>query len=1044
MPVPEKILELVEHFTAKRAEYESDHYRETQARVELINPLFEELGWDVDNKNHKPPSLRDVVHEDALQLRDHRKAPDYAFRIGGVRKFFVEAKKPARSLKVDRTAAYQLRSYGWSAGLPLSILTDFAEFAVYDCRIKPSQGDDARVARLLYLTYEDYAARWDEIANLFSHDAVLNGALDRFAESDAPRSAQTVDAAFLEDLNTWRRLLAKRLWQMNNRKRNLSQADINYAVQKILDRLIFLRICEDRGIEQYGTLLALANGTHIYARLNELFKRARDRYNSGLFYFPPPERDHAEQPDSLTPELSVDDDTLKEILQELYYPRSPYVFSQIPVEILGQAYERFLGDVIRIEIKTGSPIIEIEPKPEVRKAGGVYYTPSYIVDYIVAQTLSPLLEGKTPAQAAKLRILDPACGSGSFLIGAYQFLLGWYLRAYTAESPEKHERKGTLRLVTTENGAEWRLTIKARKQILLNHLYGVDIDSRAAETTKLSLLLRALEGETDETINQQLQLWRERALPDLGNNIKCGNALIGSDFEAFAKRQGWQLSDADYARINYFDWREAFPKIFEEGGFDAVIGNPPYIRIQALQAFAPHELAYYKHAYQSAGYGNCDIYVIFVEKGLSLLKPQGALGFILPHKFFNAKYGEPLRATLAAGKHVRHVVHFGDQQVFKGATTYTCLLFLSKQPQPTFTVERVSDLSAWRAEGAAQRGMLRADSLSAKEWHLNVGAATALFERLKAMPVKLGNVAERIFQGLVTSADPVYFLDPLTLPENGYIRCKSPATGREYTLETAVVHPLCKGARDIRRYYAAPSKYVVFPYDVVASEAAGRGVLIAPEVFSEKYPNTWAYLNEVSEQLRRREKGRMDHDRWYAYVYPKNIAAFSKPKLMVPAIGKQACYTYDQEGELYFVGSGGGGGGGYGIILKKGVQLSYEYMLGLLNSQLLDALLRRISTPFQHGYYAYTRQYIENLPIRLINFADPHERAMHDQIVAAVQELLRLHRELAGAASPATQQPLQRRIAALERQVDEWVYQLYGLSAEEIRLVESEMQAKPN
>ncbi|MCS6871754.1 MAG: Eco57I restriction-modification methylase domain-containing protein [Anaerolineae bacterium] len=1034
MPVPEKILELVEHFTAKRAEYESDHYRETQARVELINPLFEELGWDVDNKNHKPPSLRDVVHEDALQLRDHRKAPDYAFRIGGVRKFFVEAKKPARSLKVDRTAAYQLRSYGWSAGLPLSILTDFAEFAVYDCRIKPSQGDDARVARLLYLTYEDYAARWDEIANLFSHDAVLNGALDRFAESDAPRSAQTVDAAFLEDLNTWRRLLAKRLWQMNNRKRNLSQADINYAVQKILDRLIFLRICEDRGIEQYGTLLALANGTHIYARLNELFKRARDRYNSGLFYFPPPERDHAEQPDSLTPELSVDDDTLKEILQELYYPRSPYVFSQIPVEILGQAYERFLGDVIRIEIKTGSPIIEIEPKPEVRKAGGVYYTPSYIVDYIVAQTLSPLLEGKTPAQAAKLRILDPACGSGSFLIGAYQFLLGWYLRAYTAESPEKHERKGTLRLVTTENGAEWRLTIKARKQILLNHLYGVDIDSRAAETTKLSLLLRALEGETDETINQQLQLWRERALPDLGNNIKCGNALIGSDFEAFAKRQGWQLSDADYARINYFDWREAFPKIFEEGGFDAVIGNPPYIRIQALQAFAPHELAYYKHAYQSAGYGNCDIYVIFVEKGLSLLKPQGALGFILPHKFFNAKYGEPLRATLAAGKHVRHVVHFGDQQVFKGATTYTCLLFLSKQPQPTFTVERVSDLSAWRAEGAAQRGTLRADSLSAKEWHLNVGAATALFERLKAMPVKLGNVAD-VFVGLQTSADRVFTLKQAdVVSEAGYVAVEDRA-GRIWHLERGILKPLLYETYFTTFQTPTCKHWLIFPY-------TDEGQLIDQRTLEHLYPNVWQYLKQHEQILRNREGGKWSHERWYAFGRNQNLTQMVKPKLIVQVVSKRGRYIYD-ETQIHF--TGGGNGAFYGIRLSdKHKQHSMHYLQALLNSKLLDWYLHSVSTPFRNGYYSYAKRYLELLPIRLINFADPHERAMHDQIVAAVQELLRLHRELAGAASLATQQPLQRRIAALERQVDEWVYQLYGLSAEEIRLVESEMQAKPN
>jgi hypothetical protein len=343
-------------------------------------------------------------------VEESLKNPDYSFRLGRSRKFFVETKKPSINIEGGIYPAFQLRRYAWSAGLSLSILTDFEEFAVYDCRAEPSKTDKPGKGRLLYLQYDQYVERWDEIASIFSKEAVLAGSLERFTESiPEKRGIKRVDAALLGEISLWREALAK---SMALRNPSLSQSDLNFSVQRTIDRLLFLRICEDRSIEEYGRLKALLAGDGVYGRLIEIFKEADQRYNSGIFHFEE-ERDRAEPPDSLTGGLVLDDATLKEIIRDLCYPDSPYVFSEIPAEILGQVYEQFLGKVIRLE--EGHRAV-VEDKPEVRKAGGVYYTPSYIVDYIVKNTVGRLLEGRSAAEAVEIRILDPACGSGSFLI----------------------------------------------------------------------------------------------------------------------------------------------------------------------------------------------------------------------------------------------------------------------------------------------------------------------------------------------------------------------------------------------------------------------------------------------------------------------------------------------------------------------------------------------------------------------------------------------------------------------------------------------------
>lgn len=626
MPVPSIVSELVERFERHAEAYRSAQYNETQLRREFLDPLFEALGWDVHNRQGFAEAYKDVIHEDAIKIGGRTKAPDCCFRIGGARKFFVEAKKPAVNVKEDVSAAFQLRRYAWSAKLPLSILSDFEETAVYDCRTRPDKNDKSSTARLMLIGYRELTNRWEELAAVFSREALLKGSFDRFVESNrGKRGTAEVDAAFLREIESWREQLARNFALRNP---DLEQRELNFAVQRTIDRIIFLRICEDRGAEDYGRLLAVCNGVGVYARLGELFQRADERYNSGLFHFQL-ERERSEPPDETTLSLKLDDKVLRDLVRNLYYPESPYEFSVLPAVILGQVYEQFLGKVIRL---TAGHRAVVEDKPEVKKAGGVYYTPTYIVEHIVEQTIGRELGGRTPGEIDKLTVLDPACGSGSFLIGAFEYLLDWHLRWYCANDPARHARGKRPRIFQGPTG-DWRLTTGERKRILLNNLYGVDIDSQAVEVTKLSLLLKVLEGENQETIERQRRLFHERVLPDLGRNIKCGNSLIGSDF--FQGRQLPLFGEEDRYRINAFDWRREFAPVFKAGGFDVVLGNPPY-----GAEFLPGEVAYLRREYATIS-RNADSFGLFIERAIALARPGGRIAMIVPTGWYSgAQFGQ--------------------------------------------------------------------------------------------------------------------------------------------------------------------------------------------------------------------------------------------------------------------------------------------------------------------------------------------------------------------------------------------------------------------
>jgi hypothetical protein len=1007
MAAPKELTRLVENFDRNLASYTSGAYNEAQVRAEFIDPMFELLGWDVQNKAGNAEAYKDVIHEDAIQIGGTTRAPDYCFRIGGARKFFLEAKKPSVSIKDEPTPAYQLRRYAWSAKLPLSILSDFAELAVYDCRVKPEKTDKPAIARINYLTYDAYPSKWDEIATVFSKDAVLKGSFDRFAEEKkGKKGTAAVDAEFLKEIERWRELLARNVALRNPR---LSIRELNEAVQRTIDRIVFLRICEDRGIEtdRQFQLQFLLNGANTYRRLFELFQRADERYNSGLFHFQR-EKGFVESPDTLTPGLVVDDKVLKDIVSNLYYPDSPYEFSVLPADILGQVYEQFLGKVIRL---TAGHRAVVEDKPEVKKAGGVYYTPTYIVDYIVEHTVGELLKQKTPKQAADLKTLDPACGSGSFLLGAYQRLLDWHRDWYVNDGPDKYTRprKGGQPALFQAGHGEWRLTTAERKRILLNSIFGVDIDPQAVEVTKLSLLLKVLEGESKESINAQLKLFHERALPDLGSNIKCGNSLIGSDF--FQGRQGELFDDEEALRVNPFDWDKGFPEIFtrENPGFDAVIGNPPYVRQESLSELK----AYFESHYESFD-GVADLYAYFMEKGVGLLRGGGLFSIIVSSSFLRATYGEPLRRTLKRHAAVQRIVDFGGLAVFTNAKdTYVCIPLLAKgAKQKRVEVSKVASLKNLKLAEyvAANHFTIPHERLSPEAWSLKSDAEAAVFDKVMKAGKPLGDYVERrLFYGIKTGLNEAFIIDAETT--------RRLIAKDKHSAE--LIHPLL-GGEDIRRYiFHETGLWLIF---------TRRGVDI------KRYPAIREHLANWKEDLtpkrdKNAKRGRKP-GRYEWYEIQDDVAyygVFDGPKIVFPDICKGPRFSLDT-GSHYLANT------------AYCLGTDDRYLLGVLNSRLFWFAISNISIPFgvRAGSYRYRLiyQYMEKVPIRVVDRSDRTNSQRHDRIAESADRMLALHSKLAAARTDHEKTVLQRQIDATDREIDQLVYELYGLTEEEIKIVE--------
>ena len=978
----QKIKERVELFKENIDDYKKSTYKEAQVREQFINPFFKALGWDVGNKEGLPLQATEVVLEYTIKDGRSTRVPDYSFRIGGKSKFFVEAKKPAVNIKEDVSPSFQLRGYAWSAELPLSILTDFEEFSVFDCRIKPNQTDKTDVARINYIPFNEYIDRFDEIYDVFSKEAVLKGSFDKYAQSlKGKRGTEEVGSAFLKEIESWRELLAKNIALRNP---DVSIYELNYAVQKIIDRIIFLRICEDRGIEHYGQLQTKAKSSDVYTHLLNHFKLAESKYNSSIFDF---------DADKITTTLRIDDKVLKTIIQSLYYPKSPYAFSVLGIEILGNVYEQFLGKVIRL---TAGHQAVVETKPEVKKAGGVYYTPQYIVDYIVKNTVSKLIKGKTPEEIVAIKILDPACGSGSFLIGAYTYLLRYHLDWYTSKSNEPKKHKGAVFQVR-EN--EWYLTTAEKKRILLNNIFGVDIDPQAVEVTKLSLLLKVLEDESRESIDQQVKLGLEGVLPNLEDNIKCGNSLIEPDF--YDTQQSTLFDEAEMRRINVFDWNDdvkGFGGIMKCGGFDCVIGNPPYFNINTLDK---NYFRYLEKEYTEIHTGYNDIMYYFIYKGIKILNETGICGVITSNYYLGNNYARPLRKYLK--QYIMKILNFKNFLVFKNANVHTNIIIAQKNPKND-EIEVYQDLigdkmNSEKLESNFNHFILNRNELS-EDWVITGDINLKLISKIEKDYILLGELAI-IEKGSTSGKNKIFTV--------------SYETAEIQNFEAEILRKNVKNG-DIERYFFR--------------ERGDYLIYIDKNTVIKNYPNIYNYLLSHKKELSERNEVKKGLYSWYRLERPRKKEVFDyREKLIVPYRAEYNKFAYDNE--QYF----NDGGDIRAVVLKPNEKLSIKYILGILNSKLMNWYYGFIGKP-KGKMREYFNTPMSKIPIRTIDFSNPVEKSQHDKLVALVDNMLELQKKHHEARMDRDKELYERQIKIVDAQIDWLVYDLYGLTEEEIQVVE--------
>jgi hypothetical protein len=900
----ENIRALVETFRNEGIQAEA----EIRTRTVFINRFFAALGWNVENRQQ-------VVYEDKAGKSGR---PDYGFYTQGVLRFFVEAKTPQSKLETDRAAAFQLRRYGWSAKLSLSILTNFQEFAVYYCLAKPDETDPSDQARLEYLRYEQYEdpTVWDFLYETFSRQAVEGGALERYIQTKQSKKALrlprplAVDEDFLNLMDSWRIQLAKSLHQVKNLAPSLTQDQFNQAVQRTIDRIIFLRVAEDRGIDPWGLEeLSKPHQSNLYQALLDIFRRADTRYNSGLFYFSP-RRDRSGEADTLASQITFSDQVLQSILRGFY--EKPYRFDVIPADILGSVYERFLGKLIVRQ----NGHIEVQEKPEVRRAGAVYYTPKYIVDYIVAQTLGKLLPGPEAAKGPPtLSLVDPACGSGSFLIAAYQYLLDWYLDFYR-QQPKNYRSQ----LLSIDN--DFQLSLKERKRILLAHIYGVDIDPQAVEVAKLNLLLKVLEVKRGAMLEQQALL-REHILPELEANIQCGNSLIGTDYATE------QTPQAEKERL--FDWEVRFREVMAAGGFDVVIGNPPYDLV-----FNEKSKKHLEDLYPEFKRNN-DLYAAFVTKAMEVTKKGGLHSFIIPNTYIRGPYFTALKQKMRSEADIISVLDFGNMKIFPNVEVFTSIYLLKKTEQVhslEFTIfSLINSLESFPHQ--LKVDLISSDTLETLIW--TPTNSDSLGVRLAMQFPNLGKLA------LVKDIGLNYWTKGREKVRGNAIAARVLYQGDKRNPGDI---PYLKG-RDIGRY----------------------GIRFGDNWLKFDYQ---AYLNPDVDVFR---------------FSPKFLRV--KKKLLYRQTSSELIATLDTSGylvdkTLHVI-----------LWKDPNQAMQLEYLLGIFNSRLLNYLYQNLAEEKGRAFAQVKTFRTKQLPIRTIDPANPADVQAHEQMVVLVNQMLDLQAQLA-------------------------------------------------
>ncbi len=976
------IQELVDKYAANRDNYLNANYNETLLRSDFLDPLFELLGWDIKNHAAKPTNQREVVLEEGLKanVNENTKKPDYTFRLFSERKFFVEAKKPSVSIQNNNDTAKQVRRYGYTAKLKISVLSNFEYLLIYDCSRLVEPNDTHAKCLIKSYHYTQYVEKFDEIKLLLSRESVYSGEFDqRWKDIELQQEQHSIDKFFLRQINSWRQELGTEIYKHRN---DIADQELNDWVQNYLNRILFLRVCEDRNIEQYQTLLQLANQNDFTALLTK-FREADRKYNSGLF----------DQPlcNELIQNISS---VFWHIIRQLYYPESPYSFSILSSDILGNIYEIYLTE--RLVIENGNVILK--PKPE-NIDRDIVTTPTYIISEILRQTVIPYTAGKTAEEILSMQMADIACGSGAFLLELFQLLQDIIVDYYLKTDINKLIPVGINR---------FKLSFEDKRQLLHRCIYGTDKDFNAVEATKFGLLLKLLEDEDDNTIGRGAAV-----LPDLSGNVHFGNSLIKPD----EVREPEQRSV-----INPFDW--------DGIKYDIIVGNPPYMKSEDMKQITPLESPIYKQKFATA-YKQFDKYYLFIEQSLELLKDNGLLGYIVPSKFAKVDAALKLRELLQENKHIKSITSFGVNQIFNSKTTYTCLLIASKHEVDEFDYSEVKSLPEWKITDKETIVLEQkpVDGLDNEVWILVSPELEALYQQILAQSTKLEDLVgeDNIYNGIQTSANRIY-IHEATKVDAKYIHFTF--DGTDWKIEKELTRPYFKtsqGEDGLNTYRPfQPNSFVVYPYRRTATSIE----FVTITELEKKYPFAYRFLTHYKAELSRptrdiQPKPATEHE-WYRYGRHQNLINCDVPcKIIVGVLSMGDKYAIDFHHTLV---SSGGTAGYCMITPPEDTLYSIYYIQAILNSKYVEWFASLNGEVFRGGYIARGTKVLKRLPIRQIDFDNPADKNRHDEIANTQQELIRLQGEIDKKRNNLRELvPIQREFERQKALLDRALKNLYGL-----------------
>lgn len=992
---------LVDKFAAHEAIYSSSEFGETSVRQEFVDDFLAALGWDVAGKREPNPFEREVRVEQSVDVGLARKRADYALFVKpnfrNVR-LYIEAKKPSISLATQDNY-FQAARYGWSSSTPLAVLISFRELHILDCRYRPDIDTILEAAKTSFrYTYTDFSniEKFAEIYWLISREAVNEGSLEKRAEELPKRRGkavqrglfkggyQSIDDAFLEDLDEMRDELARSL---KNRNSELDGETLTEITQRILDRLVFLRFLEDKLIETQIRVAAFGDKGTAWVDFLAASRKLDARYN-GVVYKPHRLIDQSG--------LNIDDNVFSDICERLSHINTPYDFNAIPIHILGSIYERFLGKVITTTEKRA----KLEEKPEVRKAGGVYYTPEYVVRAIVDKTIGAAIALKTPKDISVMRFADIACGSGSFLLGVFDLLLRYHTGWYN-EQPEKEKNRliKTNQCVKHADGS-LHLTLAKRREILLNNIYGVDIDPQATEVAQLSLYLKLLEEETTASArNYQLEMG-VALLPSLGKNIACGNSLIKPDILNSSNGELFEVSREEERKLNPMEFDVEFPDIFKDhGGFDAIVGNPPW-----GAEFTTIAKDYLRERYMEVHVRTPESFNYFIYRMLELTNSHGAIGAIIPSSFLTQHEFWRTRALLAKNGSVSSVSNLGDG-VFHKVTAPSCIIIASKNTEKIKS--KFVDLrNVPRKElpekifDASLEISIDRIGMDTEEYTFTTGQSSSILKKLSKWPL-LRDVAEEVATGVSSGLDAAYVYTEARL--------------KELKIEKTLTKKLIIGG-EINRYRIEP-------------ESTKSILYITADTNIEKFPNALKVLLPYRAKLRLRREAANGKIPWYALNWPRRQKLFDETKILIRQTASKIMAAIDHDG-WYCLKSG------LVVQLPLNSSIDARYLLALLNSRLLGFFYNELVGEQGRVFPEVKPIQLFKLPIRVPNPNSSSDNAMVGKLVKMVDQLIEANKYAHAALTERDIRFFQTKCAQLENQINILVYEFYEITAKEILLIE--------